>query len=155
MVRHRYRNTKVFVFARKEQERIFAIELGAVWSGDITDKSPEKLDCIIDTTPVWKPVVEALGNLEKGGRLIINAIRKEVTDKEYLQHLSYKDHLWLEKEIKSVANVTGKDVVDFLELAAKASIKPNIQEYPLEEANKALLELKEQKIRGAKVLKII
>lgn len=154
MVKHKYPNTPVYVFARKEEERNFAKELGAVWVGNTADPSPEKLDSIIDTTPAWKPVVEAMGNLEKGGRLVINAIRKEEADKDYLQSLSYRDHLWLEKEIKSVANVTGKDVSDFLELAAKASIKPETQLYPLEEANKALLELKDRHIKGAKVLKI-
>jgi len=155
MVNHRYQNTKVFVFARKAEERQFAMELGAFWSGKTTDASPEKLDAIIDTTPAWVPVVEALGNLEKGGRLVINAIRKEKGDQEYLQKLSYRDHIWMEKEIKSVANVTAKDVSDFLELAAKARIKPEVQMYPLEQANVTLLELKEQKIRGAKVLQIL
>lgn len=154
MVRHKYPNIKVYVFARKEEERNFAKELGAVWAGNTAEPSPEKLDSIIDTTPAWKPVVEAMGNLEKGGRLVINAIRKEEVDKDYLQNLSYPDHLWLEKEIKSVANVTGKDVTDFLELAAKASIKPETRLYPLEDANRALLELKEKHIKGAKVLKI-
>lgn len=154
MVKHKYPNTSVYVFARKEEERKFAKELGAVWAGNTSDPSPEKLDSIIDTTPAWRPVVEAMGNLEKGGRLVINAIRKEESDKDYLQNLSYADHLWLEKEIKTVANVTGKDVSDFLQLAAKASIKPETLLYPLEEANKALLELKEKHIKGAKVLKI-
>ncbi len=154
MVRYRFPNSQVFVFARSKKERDFAMELGAVWSGDTTDRSPEKLDAIIDTTPAWKPVVEALANLNKGGRLVINAIRKEDIDQEYLQNLSYPDHLWLEKEIKSVANVTARDVREFLELAAKAKIQPDYQEYPLEEANKALLEMKNQKIRGAKVLRI-
>lgn len=155
MVKYKYPNTSVYVFARKEEERKFAKELGAVWAGNTSDPSPEKLDSIIDTTPAWKPVVEAMGNLEKGGRLVINAIRKEEADKDYLQNLSYPDHLWLEKEIKSVANVSGKDVSEFLELAAKASIKPETLLYPLEEANKALFELKEKHIKGAKVLKII
>ena len=154
MVKHKYPNSSVYVFARKEEERKFAKELGAVWAGNTSDPSPEKLDSIIDTTPAWKPLVEAMGNLEKGGRLVINAIRKEEADKDYLQNLSYPDDLWLEKEIKSVANVTGKDVSDFLELAAKASIKPKTLLYPLEDANKALLELKEKHIKGAKVLKI-
>ncbi|WP_299159126.1 zinc-dependent alcohol dehydrogenase family protein [uncultured Eudoraea sp.] len=154
MIKHRYSNTKVFVFARKAEERQFAMELGAIWSGKTTDTSPEKLDAIIDTTPAWAPVVEALRNLEKGGRLIINAIRKENKDREYLQNLSYQDHLWMEKNIKSVANLTAKDVSDFLELAEKASIKPEYQLYPLEQVNKALIEVKEQKIRGAKVLQI-
>ncbi|MFQ6113043.1 MAG: zinc-dependent alcohol dehydrogenase family protein [bacterium] len=154
MARHKYPKSKIFVFARSEKERNFAQELGAVWAGDTTEESPEKLDCIIDTTPVWKPIVEALKNLKNGGRLVINAIRKEDTDKQYLLKLNYPAHLWLEKEIKSVANVARRDVNDFLELAAEIPIKPEIQEFKLEEANRALVELKERKIRGAKVLRI-
>jgi len=154
MVRHRYPNAQVFVFARSEKEQAFAKELGAVWAGDTADESPEKLDCIIDTTPVWKPVVEALKSLEPGGRLVINAIRKEEVDKDYLLQLDYPAHLWLEKEIKSVANVTRRDVSEFLTLAAEMGLKPEVQEYALEEANKALVELKMRKIRGAKVLRI-
>ncbi len=150
----KYPNSKVFVFARSEQERNFAKELGAVWTGDTEDTSPEKLDCIIDTTPVWKPIVEALKNLERGGRLVINAIRKEVIDKEYLLKLDYPAHLWHEKEIKSVANVERRDVSEFLKLAAEIPIKPEVQEFSLKDADKALLELKERKIRGAKVLRI-
>ncbi len=154
MVKYKFPESKVFVFARSEKEREFALELGAFRAGDTTDESPEKLDAIIDTTPVWKPVVEALKNLKPGGRLIINAIRKEEIDKDYLLKLDYPKHLWMEKEIKSVANVERKDVIEFLELAAKIPIKPEFQEYKLEHANIALLELKERKIRGAKVLRI-
>ena len=69
-------------------------------------------------------------------------------------NLDYTEHLWMEREIKSVANVTRNDVKEFLELAAKIPIIPEIQEYKLEEANIALTELKKQKIRGAKVLVI-
>ena len=154
MVKYKFPNSKIYVFARSPKEREFALELGAEWAGDTTEESPQRLDVIIDTTPVWKPVVEALRNLKPGGRLVINAIRKEEIDKEYLLKLDYPSHLWLEKEIKSVANVERKDVIEFLELAAKIPIKPEFQEYKLEEANKALLELKESKIRGAKVLRI-
>jgi propanol-preferring alcohol dehydrogenase len=154
MARHQYPNAQVFVFARNPKERAFAKELGAVWAGDTAEESPEKLDAIIDTTPVWKPVVEALKNLEPGGRLVINAIRKEEVDKDYLLKLDYPTHLWLEKEIKSVANVTRRDVSEFLELAAEIPIKPEVQEFTLEEANKTLVELKTRKIRGAKVLRI-
>jgi propanol-preferring alcohol dehydrogenase len=154
MAKHQYPNSKVFAFARSEKERMFAKELGAVWTGDIEEESPEKLDCIIDTTPVWKPIIEALRNLERGGRLVINAIRKEEIDKEYLIQLDYSTHLWLEKEIKSVANVGRSDVSEFLKLAAKIPIKPEVQEFTLEEANEALVELKARKIRGAKVLRI-
>ena len=154
MARHRYPNAKVFVFARSEKERAFSKELGAVWAGDIVEESLEKLDCIIDTTPAWRPVVEALQNLEPGGRLVINAIGKEEVDKGYLLSLNYPTHLWLEKEIKSVANVSRRDVSEFLALAAEMRIKPEIQEFALEEANEALVELKTRKIRGAKVLRI-
>ena len=152
MAGKKYPQSKVFVFARSEKERSFARELGAVWAGETEEESPEKLNCIIDTTPVWKPIVEALKNLKKGGRLVINAIRKENADKDYLLNLNYPTHLWLEKEIKSVANVTRKDISEFLELAARIPIRPEVQEFELEEANRALVELKEQKIRGAKVL---
>lgn len=154
MVKHRYPNTEVFVFARSEKERVFAKELGAVWAGNTVEEAPEKPDSIIDTTPVWKPVVEAMKNLKPGGRLVINAIRKESIDKNYLLKMDYPEHLWMEKEIKSVANVARSDVREFLELAAEIPIKPEVQEYKLEEANKALLELKNRKIRGAKVLVI-
>ncbi len=154
MVRHRYPNTQVYVFARSEGERAFSKELGAVWAGDTEETSPERLDAIIDTTPVWKPVVEALRNLEPGGRLVINAIRKEDVDKEYLLTLDYCTHLWYEKEIVTVANVTSRDVSEFLALAAEIPIKPEVQEFTLEEANKALIELKSREIRGAKVLRI-
>jgi len=154
MVRHRYPNLQVFVFARSEREQDFARELGAVWAGDTEASSPERLDAIIDTTPVWKPVVEALRNLASGGRLVINAIRKEEVDRKYLLKLDYPTHLWLEKEIKSVANVARRDVREFLELAVEIPIQPEVQEFPLEEANRALVELKERKIRGAKVLRI-
>ncbi|MFC1563257.1 alcohol dehydrogenase, partial [candidate division KSB1 bacterium] len=74
--------------------------------------------------------------------------------KEYLTQLDYPTHLWLEKEIKSVANVSRRDVSEFLQLAAKIPIKPEVQEFALEEANEALVELKTRKIRGAKVLRI-
>jgi alcohol dehydrogenase, propanol-preferring len=154
MARHRYPRTQVAVFARTEKERAFARELGAVWAGDTDEEAPHKLDAIIDTTPVWKPVVEALRNLAAGGRLIINAIRKESVDKDYLLHLDYPRHLWLEKEIKSVANVSRQDVQEFLALAAEMGLIPEVQEFGLEEANEALAELKAMKIRGAKVLRI-
>ncbi len=154
MVRHRYPRTKVFVFARSEKERAFARELGAAWAGDTGDESPERVDSIIDTTPAWRPVVEALRNLEAGGRLVINAIRKEAADKDALLRLDYPVHLWLEKEIKSVANVTRQDVREFLALAAAMGIRPEVQEFALEEANEALVALKAGGIRGAKVLRI-
>jgi propanol-preferring alcohol dehydrogenase len=154
MVHHKYPNSGISVFARSEKEQVFARELGAVWAGNTDDKPPEKLHAIIDTTPAWKPVLEAMKNLESGGRLVINAIRKEDTDKDYLLKLHYPTHLWLEKEIKSVANVARRDIREFLQLAAEIPIKPEVEEFSLEAANEALVELKEARIRGAKVLRM-
>jgi alcohol dehydrogenase, propanol-preferring len=154
MLRHRYPNSPVHVFARSEGERTFARELEAAWAGDTTDEPPEKLAAVIDTTPAWQPVVEALKHLAPEGRLVINAIRKEDRDKDALLRLDYPRDLWLEKEIKSVANVARSDVREFLALAAEIPLKPETQEYPLGEANQALLELKARKIRGAKVLRV-
>ncbi len=142
MVRHRYPDMKVYVFARNPRERQFSLDLGAVWAGGTEERSPEPLDCIIDTTPAWKPVVEALGNLAPGGRLVINAIGKEETDKKELQRLDYQRDLWLEKEIKSVANVTRADIGEFLALAGEMRIKPEVRRYALTEANTALRDLK-------------
>ena len=154
LVKYSYPKTPIFVFTRDEASQAFALELGAAWSGDTTERAPESLHAIIDTTPAWQPVVEALSNLRPGGRLVINAIRKEDDDKAYLQNLSYQHHLWMEKEIKTVANVTHIDLTEFLKLAAAIPIVPEVQTYALEQANQALRELKQGRIRGAKVLLI-
>ncbi|HJS17751.1 MAG TPA: zinc-dependent alcohol dehydrogenase family protein [Anaerolineales bacterium] len=154
VARHQFPKSDIFVFSRNEKERDFALSLGAAWAGAIDQSPPEGLDAVIDTTPVWRPIVEALKHLKPGGRLVINAIRKQEVDKEALLKLDYPSQLWMEKEIKSVANVTRADVREFLQLAAEANIKPEFQEYELKDANQALFELKQGKIRGAKVLRI-
>jgi propanol-preferring alcohol dehydrogenase len=156
IAKHKYTNCKVFVFTRPRQieHQNLAKKLGADWVGATGDTPPAKLNCAIDFTPVWKPVVEAMRVLEKGGRLVINAIRKEEKDKEALLKLDYPTHIWLEKEIKSVANITKKDAEEFLPLAAEIPIVPEVQEFKLEEANEALTLLKQGKIQGAGVLKI-
>lgn len=87
-------------------------------------------------------------------RLVINAIGKEDFDKAYLQNINYPNHLWMEKEIKSVANVARTDVIEFLGMAADIPIIPTCKEYKPEDANQVLYELKNRKIRGAKVLRI-
>ncbi|MCG6860617.1 MAG: zinc-dependent alcohol dehydrogenase family protein [Chromatiaceae bacterium] len=154
LARHLYPNARVYVFARDPEARAFALELGAVWAGDTAERSPVPLHAIIDTTPAWKPVVEAMANLRPGGRLVINAIRKEDGDKDYLLRISYQDHLWLEKEIKSVANVTHRDIAEFLPIAGEIPLRPQVQTYRLDEANRALRELKLGPVRGSKVLLI-
>ncbi|MBT8399218.1 MAG: zinc-dependent alcohol dehydrogenase family protein [Rhodothermia bacterium] len=154
MIKQKYPGITVFVFARNAQEREFALHLGAVWAGDTTDQPPALLNSIIDTTPAWKPVVEALRRLAPGGRLVVNAIRKEDVDKEYLLKMKYESDLWHEKEIKSVANVARRDIAEFLELAAAVPIKPEVLEFGLEDANQALQQIRQGGIRGAKVLRV-
>ncbi len=152
LVKYKYPDSVIFVFARSEKERDFARQLGCNWAGDTTDKAPMLADCIIDTTPVWLPVVEALNCLKPGGRLVVNAIRKENVDRDYLLNIDYPSHLWMEKEIKSVANVTRKDVEEFITIAAAMPFTPETETYPFKEANKAIMDIKHRKIRGAKVL---
>jgi propanol-preferring alcohol dehydrogenase len=153
-LRHRFGRVKAFVFARSEPEREFARNLGAFWAGATDEAPPEQLHAVIDTTPAWKPVVEALKHLLPGGTLVVNAIRKEEADKAELLKLDYPAQLWMEKKIQSVANVTRRDISEFLAFAAGIPLRPEVVEYPLAEANRALGELKTGKIRGAKVLRI-
>lgn len=154
LARHLFPDSKILAFARSKEEQSFALSIGAAWAGDISENPPLRAHAIIDTTPAWKPITASLLQLAPGGRLVINAIRKEVNDKSELLNISYHDHLWMEKEIKSVANVTRKDVEEFLKLAAAIPIKPEIQIYSFKNANQALLDLKHKHVKGAKVLVI-
>ncbi len=156
IAKHRYPNTKVFVFTRPNQKdhQELALKFGADWVGATNDIPPAKLNCAIDFTPAWGPVVRAMAYLEKGGRLVINAIRKEKTDIDSLRQLDYSSHIWLEKELKSVANITRADAAEFLPLAAEIPIVPQVQEFELEQANEALILLKQGKIQGAGVLRM-
>ena len=152
LARYLYPASPVFVFARSEKDRDLARSLGADWAGDTTDEPPELCASIIDTTPAWLPVLCGLERLRPGGRLVINAIRKESRDRELLASLSYERHLWMEKEIKSVANITRADVSAFLDIAARMALKPEVRQYPLEEANRVLLDLRHGRATGAAVL---
>ncbi len=155
MARHRHPNSPIYVFARSDEERAFARELGAEWAGDTTDEPPQQLAAIIDTTPAWKPVVEALPRLMPGGRLVINAIRKSDADRSELLRLRYERDLWMEREIKSVANVTRRDVREILDVAADLSLRPTVETLPLEEAPAALTRMRAgRSVRGATVLTI-
>jgi propanol-preferring alcohol dehydrogenase len=146
----RYWGCEVYVFTRSQEHRDLAKRIGARWAGGPGDEPPEKLNCAIDFTPVGETVPQALKVLDKGGRLVLAVIRK----RNLIPPLDYTQHLWDEKEIKSVANITRQDVEGFLLLAAKIPIIPEVQEFRLAEANKVLGLLKEGKIRGAAVLRM-
>ena len=121
-----------------------------MWTGLSGETPPVKLDKIMDFTPVGECVRDALKILNRGGRLVINAIRKETP----IPALDYAEYLWLEREIKSVANVTRRDAEEFLPLAAQIPIVPTIEEFPLEQANEVLLRIKQSKLKAAGVLRI-
>ena len=148
----RHWNCKVFVFTRKEQQdhQALAKDLGADWVGATGDSPPEKLDSAIDFTPVGEPVREALRIIEKGGRVVVNAIRKI----NPIPELEYAKYVWYEKELKSVANVARRDALEFLPLAAEIGIIPKVQEFDLGQANDALVILKAGRMQGAGVLRI-
>ncbi len=156
VVKKKFPNSKVAVFTRPNQKehQQLAKKLNADWVGSVEEKPPFPLDCGIDFTPAWKPVVKGMEFLQKGGRLVINAIRKEEKDKEELLKMNYSTHLWEEKELKSVANVTREDVGEFLKIAEELKIKPNVEIFPLSQANYVLNLVKKGKIKGAGVLSL-
>jgi len=150
IIKHKFPNSPVFVFTKTAEHGRLAESLGAAWTGRSGDEPPAKLNRAMDFTPVGECVRDALLVLDRGGRLIINAIRKETP----VPALNYAEYLWLEREIKSVANVTRRDAEEFLPLAAQIPIVPTIEEFPLEQANDVLLSIKHSKIRAAAVLKV-
>jgi propanol-preferring alcohol dehydrogenase len=156
IVKNKYPNSKVFIFTRpgQKEHQELAVKFGADWVGAAGQAPPAKINCAIDFTPAWRPVVEALNVLEKAGKLVINAIRKEDKDKQALLELDYSRHLWKEKQLQSVSNITRRDVLEFLPLAAEIPIIPRVQEFEMEQANEALIQLKNGNIHGAAVLTI-
>lgn len=155
LARHNYSMSAVFVFARSPHERAFARELGAAWAGDFGDEPPEPMGAVIDTTPAWKPIVDTLPHLAAGGRFVINAIRKVRADQEELLRLGYATHLWMEREVKSVANVTRADVREVLDAAVEIGLRPTVEEVSLESANEVLAAMRSGAgTRGATVLRV-
>jgi alcohol dehydrogenase, propanol-preferring len=150
VIRHKFPNSPVFVFTKTDEHAELAKSLGAVWTGRSGDHPPAKLDRVMDFTPAGECVRDALAVLEKSGRLVINAIRKETP----IPKLDYAEYLWLEKEIKSVANVTRRDAEEFLPLAAEIPIVPTVEEFALSEANEVLISIKHSKLHAAGVLRI-
>ena len=144
----RYWGVEVYAFSRDARHQALAKELGAVWTGGTLDMPPKKLDAAIVFAPAGEIVPAALASLKKGGRLILGGIH--MSD---IPSFSY-NLLYQERAIRSVANNTREDGVQFLRLAAEIPVRTHVQVYPLAEANQALNELKNDAIRGAAVLRI-
>ena len=145
----KYWSCQVYVFTRGEEHRKLARDLGAVWAGGAEDSPPTKMQSAIIFAPAGKLVLDALRVLEKGGTLALAGIYMTP-----IPEMDYQEHLYYEKTVRSVANSTRKDAEDLLELAGEIPIRAEVQEFPLEEANRSLLLLKQGKIQGAGVLRV-
>jgi len=143
-----YQGRKVYAFTRSGDEdgQKFARELGCVWAGASEDLPPELLDAAIIFAPVGGLIPQALKAVEKGGTVVCGGIHMSP-----IPEFSY-DLLWGERKICSVANLTRQDGVEFLDLAAKAKIKPKVNRYKLTDANQALEDLRHGRTTGASVL---
>jgi propanol-preferring alcohol dehydrogenase len=139
---------EVYAFTRPGDDRgqAFARSLGVFWAGGSTEPPPEPLDAAIVFAPVGALVPEALSRLAPGGVLVCAGIH--MTD---IPSFPYR-LLWQERVVRSVANLTRQDALDFLALVSKARVRTEISEYPLHDANRALADVREGRIEGAAVL---
>jgi len=150
VIKHKFPQSPVYVFTKAQEHIDLAKSLGADWTGNSGDKPPALLDKALDFTPVGECIRDALAVLQRGGRLVINAIRKETL----VPPLDYAKYLWLEKEIKSVANVTRADAEEFLPIAAEIGIEPTTEEFAMEDANEVLIRMKHSRLKAAAVLRV-
>ena len=140
-------NCEVYVVTRGESHRTQAASLGATWVGREKEKPPVELDRAITFAPSGKVVVSALASLRKGGVVAINAIHLD-----QMPAFDYDKLLWGERQIRSVANMTRQDARDFLKIAHNLKIRPDVTVFPLEDANNALLAVKEESAKGSAVI---
>ncbi|HET9406862.1 MAG TPA: zinc-dependent alcohol dehydrogenase family protein [Candidatus Sulfotelmatobacter sp.] len=138
----------VYVSTRGASHRTLAESLGAKWVGSEVEKPPVELDRAITFAPSGDVVVAALASLRKGGVVAINAIHLD-----RIPEFDYDRLLWGERQIRSVANMTRTDARDFLQLAAEIDLRPKVTVFSLDQANEALLAVKNDSINGAAVIK--
>jgi alcohol dehydrogenase, propanol-preferring len=137
----------VYVVTRGESHRKLAASLGATWVGKEDEKPPVALDRAITFAPSGRVVVSALASLRKGGVVAINAVHLDE-----MPSFDYDKLLWGERQIRSVANMTRQDARDFLKIAQDLQIRPQVTAFPLEDANQALLAVKEETGYGSAVI---
>jgi len=140
-------NCDVYVSTRGESHRKLAASLGAKWVGSEQERPPVALDRAITFAPSGDVVVAALASLRKGGVVAINAIHLD-----RIPEFDYDQLLWGERQIRSVANMTRNDARDFLQIAAEIRLRPRVTQFALDDANEALLALKNDSINGAAVI---
>jgi propanol-preferring alcohol dehydrogenase len=138
---------EVAVFTRSEQHRELALQLGAAWVGAAGDAPPELLQGSVTFAPVGSIVREALRVTAPGGTVAVNAIHMDE-----IPALDYREHLYAERTLRSVANFTRQDAAEFLELAPVVPLKTTVKEYALADANRALADMKASRVAAAAVL---
>ena len=144
----RYQGRKVFAFTRPGDyaSQGFAREMGAHWAGDTAEAVPEELDAAIIFAPAGELVPVALRAVAKGGVVVCGGIHmSDIPSFPY-------EILWGERALRSVANLTRRDGVEFLALAPRVPVRTEVELFPLAEANEALERLRRGAIRGAAVL---
>jgi len=144
----RHWDCEVYVFTRSAQHRRHAESLGAAWTGSAEDKPPAWLDRAVSFAPSGSLVPMALEKLRRGGTLVINAVHSSP-----IPQLPY-ELLYGERTLRSVANATRQDGLEFLQLAAEIPLTASVTEYPLEDANEALLDVKNSSLNGQAVLRV-
>ncbi len=142
-------NCEVYVSTRGASHRQLAASLGATWVGSETDKPPAELDCAVTFAPSGDVVIAALASLRKGGVVAINAIHLD-----RIPQFDYDTLLWGERQLRSVANMTRADARDFLKVATEIGLRPRVTAFPLDQANEALIAVKEDSIDGAAAIVI-
>jgi len=138
---------ETYIVTRGAAHRATAGKLGATWVGREDDRPPVPLDRAITFAPSGKVVVDALSCLRKGGVVAINAIHLD-----QMPAFDYDKLLWGERQVRSVANMTREDAHDFLKLAHDLKIQPRVTTFKLEDANKALLAVKDETENGSAVI---
>jgi propanol-preferring alcohol dehydrogenase len=138
---------EVYVVTRGEEHRATAEKLGATWVGGEDARPPALLDRAVTFAPSGKVVVDALSCLRKGGVVAINAIHLD-----QMPAFEYDKLLWGERQIRSVANMTREDARDFLAMAHKLKIQPRVSVFGLDQANEALLAVKDETENGSAVI---
>jgi propanol-preferring alcohol dehydrogenase len=137
----------VYVATRNLTHQQDAAVLGAKWAGDTFDRPPEALDAAITFAPIGKVVIAALKALDKGGIIAINAIHLDE-----VPAFDYDLLLWQERQMRSVANMTRQDAIDFLAVADQVKLRPRFKTFPLREANDALKQVRDEGIQGSAVI---
>ena len=145
----KYLGVATYVLTRSEKNKNWATRLGADWVGGYQDKIPAKFDAGILFPPAGNLVEGALSQLDSGGRLVLAAVYMTP-----IEIKNYHDHLWMERSIKSLANITREDGKEFLEIAAKVGMKTEVEVFPFDKLLDVLILAKKGEVEGHPVLKI-